>query len=91
MTMVKFDTFLTDVRAGRILTDNQFELLSYDKEGSVASVRYNGVYVIVDNGYLAWSCTVLPLSVTNKLTRHGDQGGWSLCARMLNVPSELCV
>jgi len=55
MTMVKFDSFLTDVRAGRILTDFEFELLSYDKEGSVVSVRYNGVYVIVDNGYLAWS------------------------------------
>jgi hypothetical protein len=28
MTMVRFDTFLTDIRAGRILTDNEFELLS---------------------------------------------------------------
>ena len=67
MTMVRFDTFLTDIRAGRILTGNQFELLSYDKEGNVVTVRYNGVYIIVDNGYLVWSCTVPPLSVTNKI------------------------
>ena len=44
MTMIRFDTFLTNVRAGRILTDNEFELLSYDKEGNVISIRYSGVY-----------------------------------------------
>ncbi len=38
MNMVRFDTFLTDIRAGRILTDNEFELLSYDKEGNVVTV-----------------------------------------------------
>ena len=73
MTIVRFDTFLTDVRAGRILTDNEFELLSYDKEGNVISVWYNGVYVIVDNGYLAWSCTVPPIFVTKKI----DETRWS--------------
>ena len=69
MTMVRFDTFLTDIRAGKILADNEFELLSYDKEGKVVTVWYNCVYVIVDNGYLAWSCTVPPLSVTNKINK----------------------
>jgi len=73
MTMVRFDSFLTAVRAGSILTDNEFELLSYDKEGNVVTARYNGVYVIVDNGYLPWSCTVPPLSVTNKI----DETRWS--------------
>jgi hypothetical protein len=28
---------------------------------------YTGVYVIVDNGYLPWSCNVLPFSMTNKI------------------------
>ena len=58
MTMVRFDTFLTDIRAGRISTKNEFELLSCDKEGNI-------VTVFVDTGYLAWSCTVPPFSVTN--------------------------
>ena len=44
MTMIRFDSFLTNVRAGQILTDNEFELLSYDKEGNVISIRYNDVY-----------------------------------------------
>jgi len=56
--MVQFDSFLTAVRAGSILTDNEFELLSYNKDCNVVSIGYNGVYVIVDNGYLVWSCTV---------------------------------
>jgi hypothetical protein len=64
---------MTAVRAGSILTENEFELLSYDKEGNIVSVCYNGVYVIVDNGYLAWSCTVPPLSVTNTI----DETRWS--------------
>ena len=66
MTMVSFDTFLTKVRAAWILTDNEFELLSYSKEGNIISIWYNGngVYIIVYNGYLAWACTVHPLSVT---------------------------
>ncbi len=75
MTMVRFDTFLTDIRAGRILTDNEFELLSNDKEGNIVTVWYNGVYVIVDNGYLGWSCTVPPHSITNKI----DKTRWSRC------------
>jgi len=54
-------------------TDNEFELLSYDKEGNVVTVHYNGVYIIVDNGHLPWSCTVPPLSVSNKI----DETRWS--------------
>jgi hypothetical protein len=62
MTMVRFDTFLTDIRAGRILTNNEFELLSCDKEGNI-------VTVFVDTGYLAWSFTVPPFSVTNTFNK----------------------
>jgi hypothetical protein len=36
-------------------------------------MTYTGVYVIVDNGYLPWSCTVPPLLMTNKI----DKTRWS--------------
>ena len=36
MTMIWFDSFLTFVRAGSILTNNEFELLWYDKEGNIS-------------------------------------------------------
>ncbi len=67
--MIRFDKFLINIRDGPILTNNEFELLLYNKEGNVISVWYNGVYIIVDNGYLAWSCTIPPFSVTNKISK----------------------
>ena len=40
------------MRDGILLQDNDFELLDFDCFGNVISVKYKGVYVIVDNGYL---------------------------------------
>jgi hypothetical protein len=65
MTMVRFDSFLTAVRAGSILTDNEFELLSYDKEGNVVSVRYNGVYVPAAPGNKVVDVEAPAVRVTN--------------------------
>ena len=59
--MVRLDQFISGVQDGYLLQDNDFELLDYDHLGNVISVKYKGVYVIVDNGYLQWSCTVPPL------------------------------
>ena len=50
--MVRLDRFISGVRDGYLLQDNDFELLDYDHLGNVISVKYKGVYVIVDNGYL---------------------------------------
>ena len=72
-TMIRFDTFLAWVRNDEILTNNKFELLAYDKDGNVISVMYRGVYVIVDNEYLTWSCIIPPYSSTNKI----DKTQWS--------------
>ena len=51
-----------------ILRDNTFELLSRDGEGYIRKVTYSGVYVLVDNRYLDWSCTVPPMMMTNKIS-----------------------
>jgi hypothetical protein len=69
MTMVRFDTFLTRIIDDLILTNNEFKLLLYNKEGNIISIWYKGVYVIVDNGYLVWSCMVPPFSVTSKVDK----------------------
>jgi hypothetical protein len=60
--MVCFDTFSTSTQDGKILNENKFNLLSYDKEGNIVTFKYNGVYVIVGNGYLPWFCTMPPQS-----------------------------
>ena len=72
-TMVRLDQFISGIRDGLLLQDNDFELLDYDRLGNVISVKYKGVYVIVDNGYLQWSCTVPPFTVTSDM----DEIRWS--------------
>jgi hypothetical protein len=68
-TMVRFDRFITQIcSAGSTLQDNTFELLAHGRGGEVITVTYEGVYVIVDNGYLNWSCsTVPPFTVTSNV------------------------
>jgi hypothetical protein len=72
--MVRFDRFITQIRSdGLDLQENTFELLAHDKGGKVIAVKYKGVYVIVSNGYLNWSCTVPPFTVTSNM----DEIRWS--------------
>jgi hypothetical protein len=71
--MVRLDQFISGVRDGHILQDVDFELLDYDYLGNVISVKYKGVYVIIDNGYLQLSCTVPPFIVTSNI----DEIRWS--------------
>ena len=45
------------------VTHDTFEFILYDndEEGNVNEVPYKGVWFMVDNGYLSWSCTVPPI------------------------------
>jgi hypothetical protein len=65
--MVRFDRFITQIRDRSNLEDHTFELLAHGRGGEVYTVKYKGVYIIVDNGYLNWSCTVPPFTVTSNV------------------------
>ena len=71
--MVRLDKFISGVRDGILLQDIDFELLDFDCFGNIISVKYKGVYVIVDNGYLQWSCTVPPFTIISNM----DEIRWS--------------
>jgi hypothetical protein len=71
--MVRLDQFISGVQDGYLLQDNDFKLLDYDHLGNVISMKYKGVYVIVDNGYLQWLCTVPPFTITSDM----DEIRWS--------------
>ena len=60
-TLVLFDTLILKLKNGKYNDIYNFELMDEDKDGNVVKVKYNGCYVIVDNGYLSWSITVPPL------------------------------
>ena len=51
-TMLLVDKFLCDVKNGSLMQDNEFEMLE-EMNGKVVSVKYRGVLVAVDNGYLS--------------------------------------
>ena len=58
------DELATQMRKGKVMMDNIFELLDYDDDGVICSVKYRGVLLLVDNGYLNWSTTIPPMKQT---------------------------
>ena len=59
-TLILFDESIRGINAGTLHSEYIFHLFERDKDGSIVQVAYQGVWFIVDNGYLAWSCTVPP-------------------------------
>ena len=60
-TLVLFDPLLSAVNDGDMYDDFEFTLFEHDLDGNIVEVKYKGVWFIVDNGYLEWSCTVPPV------------------------------
>jgi len=65
---VLFDEFADALKDGSVLDDLEFELYEYDEEGNVVKRKYRGAWLLVDNGYLAWSVTVPPIKTTTSRT-----------------------
>ena len=40
---------------------HSFILKDFDLDGNIIEMKYNGCYLLVDNGYLPWSVTMPPL------------------------------
>jgi DDE superfamily endonuclease len=68
-TLIRFDTFMSDLRDGVFDERVNFELKRGGKEGRNENendngedvVTIKGAYVIVDNGYLRWPTTIPPM------------------------------
>jgi hypothetical protein len=58
---VLFDDFVLGIHEGDLYSDHVFELLEADARGEITRVKYRGVWLLVDNGYLAWPTTVPPI------------------------------
>ena len=59
-TLILFDQLIMDVKKGKVYADYEFELYERKENGGIETVKYGGVWFMVDNGYLSWSCTVPP-------------------------------
>eukprot|EP00804_Cyclotella_cryptica_P005982 CCRYP_000240-RA/>CCRYP_000240-RA protein AED:0.35 eAED:0.35 QI:0/-1/0/1/-1/1/1/0/141 len=82
--MVLFDRFVKGIKDGDHLGDVEFKLLERRSNGEIATVKYTGGYVIVDNGYLRWSATAPPFKVTNIIT----EIRWSKCVKLMRKDVE---
>ncbi len=71
-TVMIYDEFITDIKSYNILDEYEFELLER-RNGKVVSVKYKGMWIVVDNGYHNWSVTVPPISNSC----HRDEIWWS--------------
>ena len=63
-TLVLFDDFARGIHDGKILNDLDFELFELNEEGEVVAAKYQGCWLLVDNGYLNWSTTVPPMKIS---------------------------
>jgi hypothetical protein len=59
--VVLFDDLLRGVNERRHYETNEFILFEENENGEEVEVTYQGVWFLVDNGYLNWSCTVPPV------------------------------
>lgn len=62
-TVIRFDGFLTSIRRGTLYQDITFQL--FNAAGDLQS--FMGVWILVDGGYLPWSCTVCPIKETESI------------------------
>ena len=60
-TVTLYDELVRGVKDGVLFSDYEFKLYEYDENNNVIEVVYVGVWFMVDNGYLSWSCTVPPM------------------------------
>jgi hypothetical protein len=60
-TLIMYDELIRGVNEGKHYSNNEFKLLEINKDKEEVEVTYKGVWFIVDNGYLDWSCTVPPM------------------------------
>jgi hypothetical protein len=69
-TLALFDGFMTDLKNGHIMDDMFFDLYergagTTDDGNTLIKRRYQGAWLLVDNGYLAWPTTVPPIKTTS--------------------------
>ena len=70
-TIVRLDDFCMSIRNNDIGNDMEFELYYYESiTKEIRKQKYSGVWLLVDNGYHKWSCTIPPMKDLQYLDQH---------------------
>jgi hypothetical protein len=84
-TMVRLDLFVSGIHDGSILDNVSFELLAHDKIGSLKTLIFTRVYVIVIKGILTGCARCHHLELPTTLKRFVSLSGLNPCGRMWSV------
>ena len=79
-TVVRFDGFVNDIFRGLLYSEVKYQLTNLEGEVS----NYQGAWLLVDGGYLPWSCTICPL----KNYGSKKEGRWSKWAESMRKDVE---
>jgi hypothetical protein len=79
-TVVRFDGFVNDIFRGLLYADVKYKLSSSAGEW----IEYCGAWLLVDGGYLPWSCTICPLKSTSSI----KETRWSKWAESMRKDVE---
>ena len=73
-TIILYDELIRGVHEDKLFNDYKVILLKYDATGEVVKIKYHGTWLMVDNGYLAWSTNIPPMkhTVTYKCIRFSE-------------------
>ncbi len=63
-TLVLFDDFVVSLNEGQNVQDFTSSLYETNASGNIVMAKYQGPWLIVDNGYLNWPTTVPPIKQT---------------------------
>lgn len=81
-TIVKYDTFITDIRNGKQYSDYKFDLRKRD--GKVTQIT--GAWILCDGGYHRWRCLQCP----NRDGSSNPERKWSKWAESLRKVRQYC-
>ena len=73
-SIINSDPFYNNIKDGKTFSKKDFTLFEYDSEGNVVEAHYKGGWLMVDNGYMDWSCTIPPMkkSLSYKFIRFSE-------------------
>ena len=79
-TVVRFDGFISDIYRGIRYSDISYNLYN----SANIAINYCGAWILVDGGYLSWSCTICPLKETSSV----KEKRWSKWAESMRKDVE---
>ena len=88
-SIILYDDLVRGVHEGKLFDYHNFSLLKYYASGNIVVIKYQAVWIMVDNGYLYWSTTIPKMKKLSHTNTLYFLNGSSLYGKMLSELSAL--